>query len=347
MKFPSGRPSRRTIIAASSLVVVIAVIATVVAVRAGKSKAVTPATSSTSSAHLHTVYRSTSLSGATDGPDGLWVIDDSSDRLVHVNPTRGDSIGRSVAMPGRPTAVTNGSGKLWVASSVTDGVEAVDPKTARITSTTPVPAGPVSLSIGGGCLWVASVIAGSVSCLDTGSGSVTATITLPDGAVRLSADGKGVWVTGSTNTLTRVTPANGTSTSGTSGTPGTQPSFMVHTVQVGNGPIGLAVTASAVWVANASDGSVTEVDRASLRSLGTFRIGTDPVAIAPALDGDHLWVADGVSHQLYSIDEPTGTHITDVGTLPGAPRQLLNQGGTVWAALGAPGALVSIDGSGR
>jgi hypothetical protein len=326
---------------------VIAVIATVVAVRAGKSKAVTPATSSTSSAHLHTVYRSTSLSGATDGPDGLWVIDDSSDRLVHVNPTRGDSIGRSVAMPGRPTAVTNGSGKLWVASSVTDGVEAVDPKTARITSTTPVPAGPVSLSIGGGCLWVASVIAGSVSCLDTGSGSVTATITLPDGAVRLSADGKGVWVTGSTNTLTRVTPANGTSTSGTSGTPGTQPSFMVHTVQVGNGPIGLAVTASAVWVANASDGSVTEVDRASLQSLGTFRIGTDPVAIAPALDGDHLWVADGVSHQLYSIDEPTGTHITDVGTLPGAPRQLLNQGGTVWAALGAPGALVSIDGSGR
>ena len=344
MKFPSGRPSRRTIIAASSLVVVIAVIATVVAVRAGKSKAVTPATSSTSSAHLHTVYRSTSLSGATDGPDGLWVIDDSSDRLVHVNPTRGDSIGRSVAMPGRPTAVTNGSGKLWVASSVTDGVEAVDPKTARITSTTPVPAGPVSLSIGGGCLWVASVIAGSVSCLDTGSGSVTATITLPDGAVRLSADGKGVWVTGLTNTLTRVTPANGTSTSGTSGT---QPSFMVHTVQVGNGPIGLAVTASAVWVANASDGSVTEVDRASLQSLGTFRIGTDPVAIAPALDGDHLWVADGVSHQLYSIDEPTGTHITDVGTLPGAPRQLLNQGGTVWAALGAPGALVSIDGSGR
>jgi hypothetical protein len=331
-------------IAASSLVVVIAVIATVVAVRSGTSKAVTPATSSTGSAHLHIVYRSISLSGATNGPDGLWVIDDSSDRLVHVSPTRGNSIGRPVAMPGRPTAVTDGSGKLWVASSVADSVEAVDPKTARITSTTPVPAGPVSLSIGGGCLWVASVIAGSVSCLDTGSGSVTATITLPDGAVRLSADGTGVWVTGLTNTLTRVTPANGTSTSGTSST---QPSFMVHTVQVGNGPIGLAVTASAVWVANASDGSVTEVDRASLRSLGTFRIGTDPVAIAPALDGDHLWVADGVSHQLYSIDEPTGTHITDVGTLPGAPRQLLNQGGTVWAALGAPGALVSIDGSGR
>jgi hypothetical protein len=337
-------------VAGSCLVVVIAVIATVVAVRTGKSKAVTPATSSTSSTHLRTAYRPTSLSGVTDGPDGLWVIDDSSNRLVHVNPTRGDSIGRPVAMPGRPTAVTDGSGKLWVASSVADSVEAVDPKTARITSTTPVPAGPVSLSIGGGCLWVASVIAGSVSCLDTGSGSVTATITLPDGAVRLSADGTGVWVTGSTNTLTRVTPANGTSTSGTPGTPGTpgtQPSFMVHTVQVGNGPIGLAVTASAVWVANASDGSVTEVDRASLQSLGTFRIGTDPVAIAPALDGDHLWVADGVSHQLYSIDEPTGTHITDVGTLPGAPRQLLNQGGTVWAALGAPGALVSIDGSGR
>jgi len=336
--------------AGGSLVVVIAVIAVVVVVvvaPARKSKVVTPAPSSTGSTHLHTVYRSASLSGATDGPDGLWVIDDSSDRLIHVNPTRGDSIGRSVAIPGRPTAVIEENGKLWVASSVADTVEAVDPKTTRITSTTPVPAGPVSLSIGGGCLWVASVIAGSVSCLDTGSGSVTATIALPDGAVRLCADGTGVWVTGATNTLTRVTPANGTSTTGPSGNPGTQPSFTVHTVQVGNGPIGLAVTARAVWVANASDGSVTEVDRASLQSLGTFRVGTDPVAIAPALDGDHLWVADGVSHQLYSIDEPIGTHITDVGMLPGAPRQLLDQGGTVWAALGAPGALVAIEGPGR
>jgi DNA-binding beta-propeller fold protein YncE len=76
-------------------------------------------------------------------------------------------------------------------------------------------------------------------------------------------------------------------------------------------------------------------------------VGTDPVAIAAALDGNHLWVADGVSHQLYFIDEPIGTHITDVGMLPGAPRQLLNQGGTVWAALGAPGALVAIEGPGR
>ena len=79
-----------------------------------------------------------------------------------------------------------------------------------------------------------------------------------------------LWVTGTTDVLTRVTPA----AAGSVATATQQ-----KTVTVGQGPIGVATGAGAVWVANSADGTVSKVAPASVTVTQTIRVGGDPLAV--------------------------------------------------------------------
>ena len=69
-------------------------------------------------------------------------------------------------------------------------------------------------------------------------------------------------------------------------------------------PRGLAVGAKAVWVTNAADGTVSEVDLKQLKVIQTIGVG-EQVSDA-AVAGGRVWVATGIDNGLVQIDERSG-----------------------------------------
>jgi streptogramin lyase len=163
--------------------------------------------------------------------------------------------------------------------------------------------------------------------IEPATGHVVASATLPGGAVRLAAGAGRLWVTGLTNTLADVDPSP------------TGSALHWSTITVGSGPLGVAAGDGAVWVADATTGTVTRVDPATGRVTGTYRAGPDPVSVAVA--GGRTWVVDGKTDDLRTIG--SGRQPKPVA-LGGTPRQLVAVDGAIWTAVGNPGEVAAAAG---
>jgi hypothetical protein len=110
---------------------------------------------------------------------------------------------------------------------------------------------------------------------------------------------------------------------------------IVGVVPVGSTPRGLAVGSKAVWVTNAADGTVTEVDLKQLKLIQTIGIGKQ-VSDAVVASG-RVWVVTGIDNSLVQIDERSGGIL---GTLPlssdpSASAHAVAAGyGAIWATSG-------------
>jgi YVTN family beta-propeller protein len=211
----------------------------------------------------------------------------------------------------------------------------IDPATDKVIGgAIAVAQGPVSMAAGDGGVWVASLLAGTVSLIDPHTGQVAASSALPDGAVRLALGPGGVWVTGQTHTLTLVSPRPA------------GVSLRSRTVDVGQGPLGLAVGDGSVWVANVQSGTVSRVDPATMRVTATFAVGgsaggvpSDPEMVA--VWQNRVWVADGQEGSVVALDPTTGAQVGSALQLPGVIRQLvLDGGGTLWGTTANPGTVL-------
>ncbi len=289
---------------------------------------------------LRTVTTASAVASVTDGLGSGWLVDDRNDTLVRFDPGTGRSTGPAVKVAGRPVAVTTGFGRVWVASMLSDTVEEIAPGAAgsagEVVRTVQVPEGPSGLAVLDGRVWVASVIAGDLTAVDAATGRVATSTHLPQGAVRLAAGSGRLWVTGTADTVAAVDP---------------RPSggrLQWRTVTVGSGPLGVAVGDGSVWVADATAGTVAEVDPSTYRVVHTFNTGPDPVAVA--VSGGRTLVADGKTSKLTALPAADGTSgngtsnggRTVSATLVGTPRQLVAISGGVWAAVGNPGAVVAV-----
>lgn len=292
---------------------------------------------------VHPVTEAAAVSSVAEGLGSGWLVDDRGDTLVRFDPASGRRTGPPVTVAGRPVAVTTGFGGVWVASMLSDTVQEIRPgragRAGTVVRTVHVPEGPSGLAVLDGRVWVASVVAGDLTAVDPTTGRVAASTHLPQGAVRLAAGAGRVWVTGTGDTVAAVDPRP------------VQGTLHWRTVTVGRGPVGVAVGAGSVWVADAAAGSVAEVDPETYRVVRTFRTGPDPVAVAAvagAGDSGRVLVADGRTSEVTAITA-AGPEPGDGGgrpltaTLHGTPRQLVAvPGGTVWAAVGNPGAVAAV-----
>jgi streptogramin lyase len=282
------------------------------------------------------VMATTAAASVTFAPNGGWLVDDHNGTVRHFDPATGAALGRPLHLGGRPISVVSGFGHLWVADIAGSQVWEVNPTTGNVVgSPIPVAEGPVSLAAGDGGVWVASLLAGTVSVIDPRTGQVRASGRLPDGAVRLVVGPGGVWVSGQTDTLTRVDPRP------------VGALLRWRTVDVGQGPIGVAVGGGSVWVANVKSGSVSGVDPVSMRVVATFPVGggggggvsanPEMVAVWHGL----LWVADGQQGVVVALDPITGQQIGMPVTVPGVIRGLtLDTGGGLWGTTANPGSVV-------
>jgi len=63
-----------------------------------------------------------------------------------------------------------------------------------------------------------------------------------------------------------------------------------NTYPVGDGPAGLAIDGTSLWVANNGSSTVMRVDRATGAILATYTSGKGPFGITS--DGRNIWVAN-------------------------------------------------------
>ena len=118
---------------------------------------------------------------------------------------------------------------------------------------------------------------------------------------------------------TRIDPRSGT---------------VVKPIKVGNGPVGLAVGAGAVWVLNRQDATVSRIDPATDTVEGLVRVGRDPTAIAAGESG--VWVANGGEGSVWRID-PESVRVSDKFPIGSSPSALVLAGDRLWtAALPSP-----------
>jgi YVTN family beta-propeller protein len=142
------------------------------------------------------------------------------------------------------------------------------------------------------------------------------------------ASGEGaIWVTspGGGGTVIRLDP---------------QSHDITDTIEVGNGPVGIAVGAGAVWVANTLDGTVSRIDAATHREVDTIPVGNTPTGVA--FGAGAVWVTMADDRSVWKIDPVTGkvTRKIDVGALA---RWIAVGDGAVWVTDSASNALVRID----
>lgn len=111
---------------------------------------------------------------------------------------------------------------------------------------------------------------------------------------------------------------------------------LVAVVPVGTTPRGVAV-GSSVWVANASDGTVSQLNSRTLKVVQTVGIGAQATDIA--LGAGDMWVVTGVDNTLVHMDPRTGAVLATLrlpkeDVEPATAPAIAVGGGAVWAASG-------------
>ena len=104
------------------------------------------------------------------------------------------------------------------------------------------------------------------------------------------------------------------------------------TIPVGAGPADVVVSDGAVWVANATEGTVSRVDPATNTVTNTIQVGRYPVRLAAGFGS--IWVANQTEQTLSRIDARTGRVVATIPTPTLGPNQLAMGAGSVWALAG-------------
>ena len=152
-------------------------------------------------------------------------------------------------------------------------------------------------------------------------------------------------------------PAGAPGTNGTSGVKGDAgpltsscsatlrwdlPACQTATVNVGDGPVGVAFDGTYIWVANTVSGSVSKIDPVTGTVIGTpIGVGAGPFGVA--FDGTNIWVTNYGSGSVSKIDRVTGTVIgfpIGVGT---SPRGVAFDGTNIWVANTGSGSVSKIN----
>ena len=182
------------------------------------------------------------------------------------------------------------------------------PREAAVIQTGPEPCG---LAAFGGELWVGVYGTGTVLRLDR-AGRVQRRHRVGRFACSVAVDARAAWVTrDNANELVRIDVRSGRLT-------------RIRIVS----PYHVALVAGAVWVTSFESGVVTRIDPRTARATRVWRVGGNPVGLAPC--GGKLWVGHARSATwLTAIDPRTGlTRRVDV--VVRAPRMPRCIGGELW-----------------
>jgi YVTN family beta-propeller protein len=256
---------------------------------------------------------------AAVSPNSVAVIDPGSNKVV-----------ASVAVGVRPSAVAFGEGSIWVANSDDRTLARIDPEKVSVQRYVPLQATPTGVAVGAGSVWVASGVAGSVTRVDPGTNLAATTRGLTRHSTFGSVDvGEGsVWAAFDNAEFFRIDP--GTVHVSGSGFAGT-------------GPAAIRVGGGSVWVANATDNTVSRILARTMTRLKPISVGRHPNGVA--IGDGAVWVSDEGDQTVMRIDLGSGGE-TPIPVGRG-PTGIAFGAGAVWVANSDDGTISKIDTSQR
>jgi DNA-binding beta-propeller fold protein YncE/actin-like ATPase involved in cell morphogenesis len=209
------------------------------------------------------------------GAGAVWAINDASPDLARIDPAT-NTITATFHIGQAPHAVMVANGAVWVTSPMDGIVMRVDPVSG---ATTPihVRGQPTNLAFGATTVWVTDPANSDIARIDPATNQVAGDARSGRCPDYIAADDTMVWVQDEcqTTTVFKVDPATGN---------------VVGSAQVGRDAKWLILANGALWVANATDATVSKVDVTALRTVATIRVGLSPGAVTVA--GNDVWVAN-------------------------------------------------------
>ena len=110
------------------------------------------------------------------------------------------------------------------------------------------------------------------------------------------------------------------------------PACQTATVNVGDGPRGVAFDGTYIWVANRDDGTVSKINPVTGTVIGTpIAVGSQPLGVA--FDGTNIWVTNNGSNNVSKIDPATNT-VTATVTGLSFPAGVAFDGTNIWVTNG-------------
>lgn len=182
-------------------------------------------------------------------------------------------------------SVTVGPGAVWFACE-SGQLGRIDPQTNRAISLTGLATSPTGvlsefsdIAFGLGALWIANRNTNTVTEVDPSTNQRIQDITVDaPAALAVDANNRAVWVADfQEDAVTRISVPRG-------GLPATPP----EKIPVGHGPADVAVGNGAVWVVNATDGTVSRIDPVKSRVVKTIPVGNAPQRVAAGLG--RVWI---------------------------------------------------------
>jgi streptogramin lyase len=131
------------------------------------------------------------------------------------------------------------------------------------------------------------------------AGTIVTTVPVGDEALSMAFDGRYLWVGSAKGGVTQVD---------------TTISQPIRTIRLPGKPVGVAVTADAVWVADYAGDTVTRINPGTGVPVTSIRVGANPLGFAE-VDGD-LW-AFSQSEQRASVIDPQTNQVIRTVPLPG------------------------------
>ena len=177
----------------------------------------------------------------------------------------------SIPVGNGPSGIAFGDRAVWVALSGDGELARIDPSSDTVVDKVLVGNGPTGVGVSPGSVWVTNYIDSTVMRVDTASDSVVKTAPrVGSEPVAVAANADGAWVANyGAGTVTQV-PLGGQGS---------------RTIGVGNGPSGIAITPTAVWVTNSFDNSLWQIGIDDGNVLRATLVGDGPTGVT--VDGSN------------------------------------------------------------
>jgi streptogramin lyase len=248
----------------------------------------------------------------------VWVSDAEGGRLLRIDRATGGV--RMVArLDPSPCEIAIGFGSLWVVTQ-SGRVDRVDPATGHVVARIRVGATSYEAVATSDAMWVSNRNDGTIQRIDPHSNRVVKTVRVDGNPGGLVSTGNAIWVgddTSGSTRLFRLDPTTG----------------RVTRVRAGNRPGYVASAGGSVWVSNVDDGTVTQINPSSGRTVRTIPVGLSPVNLVGTTGAaPEVWVPDDAGNAVVRLDARTGRV---AGRLPaeGGPAVAAQVGPDVWVSL--------------
>lgn len=252
----------------------------------------------------------------TIGPQQVWVASPASGTVTAIDPVAAEPLTQR-AVGEEPADVAVGLKGVWVADRDAGTLLRLDPETLRVAKRKEVGGFPVAVAVGTDDLWVADAAGDVVLRVDPGNLAVEDRIGVGADPVALSVAEGDVWVAcRDGGGVVRIDERSSRRVG--------------NLIPTGPRPSDVAADASAVWVTDNLEGTVTRIDPETPEPSSPVEAGAQPTSVS--LGGGFVWVASEGDSSLRRFAAETGAPIGEPLRVGRGPADVAVAGDVAWTA---------------